>query len=137
MDDVDEDADGTVKHGVMYMRYSADEAPTRIIVRIGADDDDRSGYSQTACTFEDFKEALDALQELRREYPDACMRYMYNDPELGFAPYWEVDHDADAMTERIRADTKPATYQALCEGGLPRETAARLSGIWGVLGSEC
>lgn len=116
--------------GVMHVRYHEDDAPTRVVVRLGADDDDRSGYAETATAYTDFDEALRQLHALRADHPDACMRFMYNEPDLGFASYWEVDPDAASMEARVMTDPRYVTYRALEEGGLPREQALRLSGMW-------
>lgn len=120
----------TATRGVMFMRYDTDEEPSRVIVELGEDTDDRSGYAATASAYHDFGEALAQLHDLRRHYPDACMRYMSNDPDLGFPPYWEVDHDALAMAERIMGDVRPVTFQALKIGGLSQIDAIRISGLW-------
>lgn len=124
------DASGA-KRGAMYIRYGEDEAPSRVLVTLGEDNDDRSGYAATAQGFTTFESALARLKALRETRPDACMRYMYNNPELDLPPYWEVDPNAAAMEARLCGSSpRRATFFALVQGGMSQEEALALSGVW-------
>lgn len=105
------------------------EEPNFTVVRVGEDTDDRSSYAATATYHDEFPDALAELHRLRPDYPHACMRYMPNDPDLGFMPYWEVDRYAEAMFNRTEQPVEPATYRALVQGGMSDKEAVMLSGI--------
>ncbi|MDP5293559.1 hypothetical protein Q9290_14845 [Oceanimonas sp. CHS3-5] len=110
------------------MMTGPDGTRTYINASIGPCTDIIENAYMTLVRRETAEGALALFHEMRKEHPETCMRYMYNDPELGFPPYWEIDPDPKALRRRIHgAEPGHATMYALFKAGLSKEEATELS----------